>query len=136
MASSDSFRCHHYDITTKCNIVNHLEHPRVGVHELLVSTCPKQVQHEHMSEETESGVHPELRRCMAFLIHFDAITTAKFSIVNHLKHSQGVIHEPSVSTCPKQVQNEHMGEETESGVNPEVSKCMASSDSFRCHHYD
>ena len=48
-------------IATKCNIMNHLKRPRVLDHELLLSTCPKQVQNEHMGEETEYVAQPMLR---------------------------------------------------------------------------
>ena len=141
------------------------------VHELVVSTCPKQVQNERMGEKTESGVHPVLRRCMpssdssrrhhghlmrhrepsgvswgrgsgafganmsntgakrAFgwitqkvvpipclegvcllLIHSDVIITVSADIVNHLGRPRVIDQELVVSTCPKQVQNEYMGE--------------------------
>ena len=39
------------------NIVNNLEHPQIIDQELLLSTCPKQVQNEYMGEKTESGVY-------------------------------------------------------------------------------
>ncbi len=52
------------------------------------------------------------------LIHSDVIIVAQCIIVSHLERPWVVDHELLVSTCPKWVQNEYMGEKTECGVQP------------------
>ena len=77
---------------------------------------------------------PCLEGVCLLLIH-SVITKIYSNIVNDLEHPRVVVHELLVSTCPKQVQNEYMGEKTESGAHPVLRRYMPSSDSFRCHHY-
>ena len=78
---------------------------------------------------------PGLQGVWLLLIHSDLINAMQSGIVNHLERPRVMDQELLVTTCPNQVQNEYMDENTECGVHPGLTRCMASSDSFRCHRY-